>query len=76
MYSFLVSSCAGCIFLKGIWWGTKPSHQCYCEKSGGLNISGTLERLDKCVKENWKESDDGKGDNSFRQQHSFSSSPH
>jgi len=39
--------CCNCIYLKYDKW-------VYCSKSG-IIISGTLERQDKCKKENWKE---------------------
>jgi hypothetical protein len=46
-------TCAGCSLLKQDQSGIRPHGVIYCEKSG-LNISGTLERSEKCKRENWK----------------------
>lgn len=45
-------TCAGCVLLKGNNITKYP----YCEESG-LNLTGTLERHDKCKKEGWKRED-------------------
>ncbi len=47
-------NCGGCTHLK-FCRGIINYHdgRCYCEKNG-INLSGTLERHDKCKKENWK----------------------
>lgn len=45
-------TCAGCVLLKG----NNITNDPYCEESG-LNLPGTLERLDKCKREGWKRED-------------------
>jgi hypothetical protein len=42
--------CYGCVSLKI----NKLNNNIYCQKSG-INLSGTLERQDKCKKENQKQ---------------------
>ena len=45
--------CNGCTYLKGSYQGVRAAYVIYCAKTG-LNLTGTLERLDKCKRDNLK----------------------
>jgi hypothetical protein len=45
--------CNGCGNLKGSYQGVRRSYVIFCSKTG-LNLSGTLERQDKCKRDNLK----------------------
>jgi hypothetical protein len=46
--------CNGCGSLKGNYQGVRRSYVIFCSKTG-LNLPGTLERQDKCKRDNLKE---------------------